>query len=91
MDAKAPMRVEEEREPRRLLSQILLHPRQTCPKLTFHTGFLLSPQKFKNYMKVHGLNTSANVMERLSDLVRELADEASQKLKKQKGKKNFDG
>ena len=38
--------------------------------------------KFKDYVReVHGLNTSANVMERLSDLVRELADEAAQKAK----------
>ncbi len=82
MDAKAPMQVEEEREPRRFIVSNTSSPETNLPKAEVPREILIVASKFKDYVReVHGLNTSANVMERLSDLVRELADEASQKAK----------
>lgn len=82
MDAKAPMQVEEEREPRRFTVSNTSSSETNLPKADVPREILIVASKFKDYVReVHGLNTSANVMERLSDLVRELADEASQKAK----------
>ncbi len=82
MDAKAPLQAEEEREPRRFIVSNSSSLEANSPKGGAPREILIVASKFKDYVReVHGLNTSANVMERLSDLVRELADEAAQKAK----------
>lgn len=78
MDAKAPLQTDEESGPRRFI----VSAPKSSEEVSVSSGnvpkeILIVASKFKDYVReVHGLNTSANVMERLSDLVRDLADEA---------------
>lgn len=82
MDAKAPLVAEEAKEPRRFIISNSSSGETTSSKNLGPQEILIVASKFKDYVReVHGLNTSANVMERLSDLVRTLADEAAEKAK----------
>lgn len=78
-ERKAPLYVEEhsnEKKPKRILvsssKKLNVATNSDLPK-----DILIVASKLKNYIKLkHGLNTSANVMERLSDIVRNLSDDA---------------
>ncbi|MBH48786.1 MAG: hypothetical protein CME71_11515 [Halobacteriovorax sp.] len=65
-----------EREPRRI---IVSAPKSSTQGSSndFPLDTLIVASKLKNYIKErHDMNTSANVMDKLSDLVRELSDQA---------------
>jgi len=88
MDATAPLESESENgnespsTPRRFIvsNQGVSEKSNLSKKLP--REILIVASKFKDYVKeAHDLSTSANVMDKLSDLVRELADEAAQKAK----------
>ena len=65
--------------------------RRTIPAGDFEREVLIVASKLKKYVKDrHDLNTSGNVMERLSDLVRGLVDDAVIRAR-QEGAKNVDG
>ena len=82
MDAKAPLQAEEENAPRRFIVTPSSSPSSTSAASNIPHDVLIVASKFKDYVReAHGLNTSANVMDKLSDLVRTLADEAAQKAK----------
>ena len=65
-----------EREPRRI---IVSAPKTTSTSSStdFPIDTLIVASKLKNYIKEkHDMNTSASVMDKLSELVRELSDQA---------------
>ncbi len=89
MDAKAPLVAEEEKAPRRFIVTPNETSSTTQTKSAVPHDILIVASKLKDYVqKVHELNTSAAVMEKLSDLVRDLADEACAKAK-QEGRKTL--
>lgn len=68
-----------EREPRRI---IVSAPKsnQSSSSASIPMDVLIVASKLKNYVKEkHDMNTSANVFDKLSDLVRNLADQAVEK------------
>lgn len=77
-EEKAPNGPDESRSRRRIVSS---SPKaeggRTIPAGEFEREVLIVASKLKKYVKdKHDLNTSGNVMERLSDLVRDLVDDA---------------
>lgn len=79
MDAKAPSVLEEENPstPRRFIVN-----QSSTPKANVPNEILIVASKLKDYVREkHELNTSANVMEKLSDIVRDVVDQAVEKAK----------
>tara|TARA_R110000868_G_scaffold117600_13_gene312452 strand:- start:21024 stop:21476 length:453 start_codon:yes stop_codon:yes gene_type:complete len=65
-----------EREPRRIIVSAA-KPTISSSSNDFPIDTLIVASKLKNYIKEkHDMNTSANVMDKLSELVRELSDQA---------------
>ena len=68
---------EESKPRRRIVSSAPKAETRTIPTGEFEREVLIVASKLKKYVKdKHDLNTSGNVMERLSDLVRDLVDDA---------------
>jgi len=68
-----------ERSPRRIMVQSK-NVAGVIPKGNYPREVLIVVSKLKAYVKArHDMNTSANVMERLSDMVRIICDEAAEK------------
>ena len=74
---KAPSKDQEERKPRRIIVQSAGNSTDQATLGSFDRDILIVASKLKKYLKDrHDLNTSSNVMDRLSDLVRNLCDNA---------------
>ena len=76
-EERAPSSSDESRPRRRIVSSSPSSEGRTIPAGDFEREVLIVASKLKKYVKDrHDLNTSGNVMERLSDLVRGLVDDA---------------
>lgn len=77
-----------EREPRRIIVSSK-KSQQSSNSANIPMDILIVASKLKNYVKEkHDMNTSANVLDKLSDLVRDLADKAVEKAQ-QEGRKTL--
>lgn len=82
IDAKAPTHVDETLSPRKYIVTTATSDLVSPQKELVNKEILIVASKFKDYVRdLHGLNTSANVFEKLSDIVRKCADDAASQAK----------
>lgn len=80
---------QEERQPKRIIVSGGSKPTVSAGNSDYPIDILIVASKLKAYVKErYDLNTSANVMDKLSDLVRSLCDQAVSKAK-QEGRKTL--
>ncbi|MBL6990477.1 MAG: hypothetical protein ISR65_11895 [Bacteriovoracaceae bacterium] len=76
---KIPVHQEESRAPRRIMVNTSGQKGSVVQRSDIPIDILIVASKLKHYIKVkYDLNTSANVMEKLSDIVRKVTDDAAE-------------